>query len=78
MAHRYFELIENKSIDEDRELHAQFKHHLDHVVKVTYMPDTNGKHLVVTDRDEESIEAIFGGPNNIFVDLYFFDEYSRF
>lgn len=77
MANRYFELIERTPVEEERELHAQFKHHLDHVVKASYIPNTNGRHLVVTDRDDETIEAIFGGPNNIFSELYFIDEYSR-
>lgn len=77
MAFRYFELIENIPIEGARELHAEFKHHLGHVVKAGFIPGTNGKHVVVTDRDGESITAIFGGPEEKFIHLYHIDEYEK-
>lgn len=78
MASRYFELTENTPIEEARELHAQFRHHLDHVVKASYMPGTNGNHVIVADRDGESVTQIFGGLDDKFIDLYHIDEYSKF
>ncbi|UXY08996.1 hypothetical protein N7922_13955 [Kosakonia sp. ML.JS2a] len=78
MAYRYFELTENIPTEEDRELHAQFKHYLDHVVNVGYVPGTYGTHVIVSDRDNESITAIFGGPDEIFIHLYHIDEYMKF
>ncbi|NWC65138.1 hypothetical protein [Cedecea sp. P7760] len=78
MAFRYFELTENIPIEDARELHAQFKHHLDHVVNVGFIPGTDGKHVVVSDRDGESIAAIFGGPDEMFIHLYHIDEYMKF
>lgn len=78
MVNRYFELTENTPIEEQRELHAQFKHHLDHVLQVAYMPGTNGNHVIVAGREGESITSIFGGPEEKFIHLYHIDEYSKF
>ncbi|KNC11574.1 hypothetical protein AC790_13480 [Pantoea sp. RIT-PI-b] len=77
MANRYFEFNEQIPIEEARELHAQFRHHLDHVVKASYMPGTNGNHVIVADGDGESITQIFGGEDEKFIDLYYIDEYSK-
>lgn len=77
MAFRYFELIENTPIEDARELHAQFLHHLNYVVKASFMPGTNEKHIIVADRDNESITQIFGGPDEIFIHLYHIDEYVK-
>lgn len=77
MANRYFELIENIPYEDERELHAQFRHHLEHVVKAQFMPGTKGKHLIVSGRDGESKTAIFGGPDEKFIHLYHIDEYER-
>ncbi|QKN82080.1 hypothetical protein [Scandinavium goeteborgense] len=77
MAYRYFELTENIPFEEEKELHAQFRHHLEHVVKAMFMPDSRGKHIVVSGRDEDSITAIFGGPDEKFIHLYHIDEYEK-
>lgn len=77
MANRYFELTEIISYEDERELHAQFRHHLEHVVKATFMPDSRGKHLVVHGRDGDTITQIFGGPDEKFIHLYHIDEYER-
>ena len=77
MANRYFELTENIPFEEERELHAQFKHHLDHVVKAMVISEYQGKHLVVAERDGETITQIFGGPDEKFIHLYHIDEYPK-
>ncbi|KAA5972321.1 hypothetical protein F3I52_09225 [Pantoea sp. M_8] len=62
----------------DSYLRAQFRHHLTHVVKASYMPGTNGNHVIVVDRVGESITQIFGGTDEKFIDLYHMDEYRTF
>lgn len=77
MAFRYFELTENIPLEDERELHAQFKHYLEHVLKVSFMPGTHEKHLIVEGRDGESITQIFGGPDEKFIHLYHIDEFVK-
>ncbi|HCA7858257.1 hypothetical protein AAD050_12030 [Enterobacter hormaechei] len=77
MAFRYFELTENVPFEDERELHAQFKHHLEHVVKASFMPGKNEKHVIVAGRDGESITQIFGGPDEKFIHLFHIDEYVK-
>jgi len=78
MSDRYFELVENISIEDNRELHAQFLHHLKHVINVSFVPDGKGKRVRVTGRARESIAEIFGGSNGIFSNLYHIEEYEVF
>lgn len=78
MSNRYFEMSEYIPIEEKRELRAQFRHHLNHDVKASYMPGTNGNHVIVDDRVGESITQIFGGTDEKFIDLYHMDEYRTF
>ncbi|EFE3694612.1 hypothetical protein FT227_22480 [Escherichia coli] len=77
MAFRYFELTENIPFEDERELHIQFKHHLEHVVKALFMPGIHEKHLIVEGRDDESITQIFGGHDEKFMHLYHIDEYVK-
>lgn len=77
MANRYFELTENISIEDARELHAQFKHHLEHVVKAEFISNSQGKQVMVSGRDGESITGIFGGPGEKFIHLYHIGEYVK-
>ncbi|MEG2266667.1 MAG: hypothetical protein RSA84_11025 [Acinetobacter sp.] len=77
MTNRYFELTENIPFDEAPELHKQFKHYLDHDLKVMFMPNSKNKHVVVAGRDGESITEIFGGENEKFIHLYYIEEYVR-
>ena len=77
MVFRYFELTENVPSEENRELHNRFILHLKHVVGVSYMPGTNGKHVIVNDEQSRSIAEIFGGDNEEFLILYHIDEYQK-
>ena len=78
MANRYFELTENIPYEDARELHDQFKHHLDHVLRVSFMPESKGKHLMLVDSDGRSQNELFGGPEEKFIHLYNIEEYSKF
>lgn len=77
MADRKFELILNTSIEDEKELHAQFRHHLEHVVKARVIPGTQGKYLLVSGRDEETKDQIFGGPECKFKSLYHIIEINQ-
>lgn len=77
MVARYFELTENVPFEENPELHKRFILHLKHVVGVTYMPGTNGKHIIIDDDKSRSITEIFGGDDEEFIILYHIDEYQK-
>lgn len=80
MSNRYFVLTKNIPFEDERELHLQFKYHLEHVVKVGYMPESNesnSKDVLVSGRDGETITQIFGGPNERFIHLYHIDELPK-
>lgn len=76
MATRYFELTERTPIEDERELHAQFLHHLRHVLKAEFVPGKNGKHIVIEEIEGKSIPDLFGGPDGKFLILYDIEEYS--
>ncbi|WP_187322241.1 hypothetical protein [Serratia marcescens] len=77
MSNRYFELTENIPFEDEMELHLQFRHHLDHVVKVKYMSESSSNDLVVSGRDGETITQIFGGPDERFIHLYHINEFPK-
>lgn len=74
MADRRFELILNTSLEDERELHAQFRHHLEHVVRADFIPGTKGMHLLVRGREGETVGEIFGGHDGKFKSLYHISE----
>ncbi|WP_316390465.1 hypothetical protein [Citrobacter farmeri] len=75
MATRHFELTERTPIEDERELHAQFHHHLRHVLKAEFIPGKNGKHIVIEESEGKSIPDLFGGPGGKFLHLYHIEEY---
>ncbi|EPI2798865.1 TPA: hypothetical protein OPR04_004492 [Citrobacter koseri] len=78
MGYRYFELTELTPIEDERELHAQFVHHLQHVLKAEFIPGTKGKNIVIEENEGKSIPELFGGHGDKFLILYDIDEYFKF
>lgn len=75
MATRYFELTELIPIEDERELHARFLHHLRLVLKAEFISGKNGKHIVIEESEGKSIPDLFGGPDGKFLILYDIEEY---
>lgn len=70
MSQRTFELSTGIFESDNRDLHASFRHHLDHILKVSYIPDTRPMRIVLEDFENRSFEELFGGKDGEFNGLY--------